>query len=239
MYILKSYDSQVPWDIHKAAYDYLQTRQWYSRFRMFPDSNVNPQDEEYKKDLAPYVVKKTVYRTSFGFDHESLQEHMPIAVLFDYINNTLFDSKFELAGKQLGLTPIDDYPESEHDDCIADREFRGTVAYMDAQPYEPVKRSRVPYRDWDNDTLDSDQYYTIVFVANQYWNPIYHGEMFFYEDGEEGIGQVRDFMCNIPGRVILYDSRTLHNSKPTSTLATELPQRISFRVKLKDGESLV
>lgn len=229
MYTVIPFDNKIPQELHEAVYEYLQTCDWHARFRHVPDSN------DYKKDLEPYIAKKTAYRVSFGTGYESLQEHTPIAALFDYINKALFGNKFELVGKPLGMLPVDAYPEKEFEDCLADRDLKGSVAFMQAEPFETVKRSRVPNRDWDSSSLDSDRFYTITFVANLKWNPVWHSEVFYYEDNDSWLST---FTPNIPGRVMLHDSRVLHTEKPTSVLAEEPAQRINFRVKLKEGETL-
>jgi len=254
MYKLEYYDNKIPKDIHEEAYRYIQTLEWQSRLRHVPDASSSPLSDGYKNDLAPYVAKKTVYRTEFGHNYEVMQMHTPIGILFDHINKTLFNNKFELTGKPLGMTPESQVPVKELEDYLAEKEFKGCVAYMQAQPYETIKRTSVPNRDWDGTSLSSEGYYTLTFVANKVWSPLWHSEIFFYNDGTNdpdvagenvtqkqntGIGWLSDFIVNMPGRVILHDSRMLHTSKPTSVFAPELSQRISFRVTLKDGETLV
>lgn len=234
MYI-NYYDNRIPLDIHEAAYEYLQTQEWYSRYRNVPDSNTN--SSNYKDDLIPYVAKKTVYYAPFGNDYNDLQNHKPIAELFDYINSSIFNNTFELAGAPLGYTE-NNFSDKELDDYLFEKEFKGNRAYMQVQPYERVKRTRVPYRDCLVD--DSDDYYTLVFVANKVWKPEWQAEMLFYNNGQDSdVGWLVGFVNNIPGRLLIYNSHLLHNSKPTSSYADELSQRIEFRVKLKEGESLV
>lgn len=244
MYTVQHYDDLIPEDIHNAVYEYLQDVMWHSEYRHIPHASVRA--NQAASDLIPYLTMKTVYSCVFGKSYEDIKEHLPIVELFDYINKNLFDDKFILAGKPLGTVPFSDVSEMEVDDFNAEKQHEGHLAYMHAEGFETVKRTRVPYRDWDNTSIEDDGYYTIAFVANKEWNPVWHAEMFFYRDHAKGtpkqgcgIGEVNKFITNIPGRVILYDSRVLHNSKPTGTLANEIAQRVYFRVKLKDGETLV
>lgn len=219
------FDNKVPHSIHNEVYEYVQGFEWQSKLRHVPNSN------DRSNDLLPYVAKKTSYLVGFGKTYEELQIHTPVCTLFDCINETVFDNKFELSGAPLGNATT--FANREKDDYIAEQEFKGTRAYLEAQPYETVKRTRVPYKDMQH---GPDQCYTIVFVANLEWNPIWQAEMVYFNNQD---GWVDTFINNIPGRVILHDSNVLHNSKPTSTYATELAQRIEFRVRLKEGESIV
>lgn len=226
MYTVTHYDNQVPYNIHKAAYDYLQIVKWHSRYRHVPNASIDP--SEATTDLLPYVTKKTVYRSRV------VLTDAPVRDLFNCINE-MFNNKFELNGAPLGYVNFDNVPETEYDDYQAEADLAGSMVFVEAEPYETVKRTRIPYRD----ALLGDGYYTIVFVANLEWNPVWHAETFFFEDDNEDIGNAFKFLTNMPGRVTLYDSRVLHNSKPTSVFANELAQRIVFRVKLKEGETLV
>jgi len=254
MYKIEYYDNQISSDIHKEAYEYLQTLNWQARYRHVPEAGINPSAGDFRNDLVPYVAKKTVYRAELGHNYKSMKMHTPIGTLFDYINDTLFNNKFEFNGKPLGMTPKSQISEKEINDYLFDQEHQGTTSYMQAQPYETTKRTRVPHRDWDGSSLDDDRYYTILFVANLAWSPLWHAEMFFYDDANSNTTITSDniiqnqcnsiawgpkFILNIPGRVILHDSRMLHSSRATSVLAPELSQRIGFRVKLKEGETLV
>lgn len=237
MYKVIPFKNQVPQEIHKAVYDYLQTCEWHARLRHCPVGDIKPQD--CKKDLTPYITKKTAYLAPFGRNYTELQDHAPIATLFDYVNNNVFGGKFELAGKPLGSGPMPDVLDKEWDDYLAEKDHAGHVVYMEAQPYETVKRSRVPKRDWDNTPLDSDKFYTITFNANLEWNPVWHSEVYYYDDAEDGSADwLNCFSPNLPGHIMLHDSRVLHTSKPTSVLAKEVSQRVCFRVKLKEGETL-
>jgi len=237
MYILKYFDNQIPKDLHEDVYNYIYSFNWQARYRNMPDPSIISSTRGFRNDLNPYTLKKTIYRCGFGKNLDTLKFHQPIFNLFNYINSNIFNDKFLLEGK-----PINHYQQYgflESDDCSLDKDFLGHLAYLNAEPYEPVKRTRIPYRDWDNSPLNDERFFTIAFVANQIWNPVYHGEMFFYNDNDQHVGNFEHFIPNIPGRVILYDSRYLHNSKPTGTHSKELALRIKFRVKLKEGESLV
>ena len=170
MHIIEYYDNKIPEDIHKEAYDYIRTLDWDARRRHVPSTTVKPSESEYKNDLVPYVDKKTIYRACFGSGIEEVAMHPPIADLFNSINSTLFDNKFELTGIPIGEVPEEHYPEKEHDDFLLDQDHRGHRAYIQAQPYETVKRTRVPHSDWSPPTEwevnpdDAGKYFTIVFV---------------------------------------------------------------------------
>jgi hypothetical protein len=136
---------------------------------------------------------------------------------------------------------------------------KGFTCFMAAQPYECVKRTKSIHRDYETGrTLDNNDegYMTLIFVSNIEWKPSWNGEILYYEDGPEGadaiekhgesfeygaawagreesIGWPTAIMANVPGRVILQDSRWWHSTKPTTVLAPELGQHISFRVKYK------
>jgi hypothetical protein len=153
------------------------------------------------------------------------------------------------------------YPKDSLPDHILGKrpKGKGFTCYMAAQPYECVKRTKSIHRDYETGrTLDENPegYHTLIFVSNMEWKPSWNGEIMYYEDGpvgddafekhgesfeygarwagrEESIGWPAAIMPNVPGRVILQDSRWWHSTKPTTVMAPELGQHISFRVKYK------
>ena len=260
MYKIEHYDNTVPYEIHKAAYDYCQEQRWYTGYMNMPPIDIDPKANEFKRDLNPYVAETTVYRIAFGADPMALQRHDPILNLFNHINDTLFDGRFEPAGRPEGSSgialPKPDlnlghgetnvnvpwYTGADNEQWKLDVINKGATSYMQAQPYGSIKRDKSIHRDWGGYQLEHNdgEHCTLLFVANLLWKPEWFSEIMYYDDDingtqnlTSGIGWPALTMPNVPGRVILHDGRRLHTTRPTNIIAPELSQHIGFRVKLK------
>jgi hypothetical protein len=94
--------------------------------------------------------------------------------------------------------------------------------YLRAEPYETVKETFVPAAD-----CGIKGYQLITFIVNTDWNPVWQGEIVYYDNDD--VWNIKH-INNVPGRIIIRDSRLACTSKPTSVYASQIAQRINFRV---------
>ena len=193
-----------------------------------------------------------MHRACFASDEPSLEKNHPILwKLWQSINQSLGD-RYVIEGYPEGMAvsatdPFWTAPATENPALE-----QGWRVYANGQLDETIKRSHGVHRDTIN--LNDNQSRTILYVANLEWYPTWFGECVFYPDDTDGVsgdtqqfqkgyGQSRDFKVGwmdcgkivspVPGRIIDYDGRTLHTTRPTAIWAPDIRKVIAFRVKLK------
>jgi hypothetical protein len=233
-------------------WNYLMQQTWGSCYR--PNMNTKlfvPETDglEYPTSQASYEHGMLMPRALLGVDEKYLKaKHRIIYNLWERIN-AQFNNQYEITGLPEGMDIDRDYPE-----WVAKSAIPGLTAgwrvYASAMPVEKVKRSHGVHR--DSRFLDDDSYVTILYVANMKWYPTWFAECIFYSETDDtsdhqqfqkttGISQSRNFnvgwprqiVSPIPGRIICYDSRTLHTTRPSSEWAEESRVVIAFRAKRK------
>ena len=209
-----------------------------------------------KKDSHQELTKQLptmwMHRACFASDEPSLKKNHPIIwKLWQSINLALGD-RYVIEGYPEGMAvpesdPFWTAPATENPELE-----QGWRVYANGQLDETIKRSHGVHRDTID--LNDNQSRTILYVANLEWYPTWFGECVFYPDDPNGVsgdtqqfqkgyGQSRDFKVGwmddgkivspVPGRIIDYDGRTLHTTRPTAVWAPDIRKVIAFRVKLK------
>lgn len=241
-YSVQSYDDLVPEDLRWRVWEYIQHQTFHATRKdvSYPTPghiiNYKPIDgkKEYLDETVPSVNSQYMHRCVFGdTENELLFNHKVIYELWKTINKGL-GNRYEIAGDPEG---------------IADTPPRTARVYVNAQPEETIKRSHGIHRDTIN--LDEEKNFTLIYIANQQWYPTWMAENVFYSDDDttgdtqqwqKGFGQCRGFNVGYPfaivppvaGRVIVYDGRTLHTTKPTAPWAEQMRYAVVFRTRLKD-----
>jgi hypothetical protein len=194
-------------------------------------------------------------RACFGSDeHSLLQNHQPVYDLWKKINSAL-GNEFVIEGSPEGM-PMDelDDPIWQVPDPVNPNLEKGWRVYANAQPSESIKRSHGIHRDTID--LDDDSCYTLLYVANPEWYPSWFAECIFYpNDLENETGDTQQYQSILqanqsrnfsigwadegkmispkPGRIILYDGRTLHTTRPSAIWAKSPRKVIAFRIRKK------
>lgn len=237
-YRVEAIDGIVPDELRSKVWDYIQNSTFHATRKnvKYPDVghiiNYKPIDnkKEYMNDTIPSVNNQYMHRTIFGDNEFDLQNHPVILELWNTINKH-FGDQFIIDGDMEGIA---DYPP------------RLARVYVNAQPSETIKRSHGIHR--DTIELDKEGYYTLLYIANPQWYPTWMAENIFYSDDEttgdtqqfqKGYGQSRKFNVGYPfgivspkeGRVILYDGRALHTTKPTAPWAEHMRYAVVFRIR--------
>lgn len=193
-----------------------------------------------------------MHRACFASDGPGLEKNHPIIwKLWQSINQSLGD-RYVIEGSPEDMAVPDSDPFWTAPPTENPELEQGWRVYASGQLDETIKRSHGVHRDTID--LNNDQSRTILYVANLEWYPTWFGECVFYPDDPDGVsgdsqqfqkgyGQSRDFKVGwmddgklispVPGRIIDYDGRTLHTTRPTAVWAPDIRKVIAFRVKLK------
>lgn len=241
-YSVETFDDVVPDDLRWRVWEYVQNQTFHATRKdvSYPTPghiiNYKPIDnkKEYLDDSVPSVNNQYMHRCVFGnSEHELMLRHKVIFDLWNTINAAL-GNKFIIAGDKEG---------------IADTPPRLARVYVNAQPEETIKRSHGIHRDTID--LNEGKNFTLLYIANLQWYPTWMAENVFYSDDEttgdkqqwqKGYGQSRGFPVGypfaivppVPGRVVVYDGRTLHTTKPCAPWAEQMRYAVVFRIRLKD-----
>jgi hypothetical protein len=241
-YHYEIHDDCISQELQKKVWDYIQEQTFYAarKNRDYPNPGTIleyvPKDnmKEYMNG-EDSVNNQFMHRCIFGDSEMDLMDHPPILNLWMAINKVL-GNKFKIDGDPEGI-------------AIRRPNGRGGVTkrvYVNAQPEETIKRSHAVHRDTID--LNEEKNYTLLYIANPVWYPTWFAENVFYESDDnsedkqqfqKGFGQARGFGIGDPyaiippkpGRIILYDGRTPHTTRPTAIWAEEMRKAVVFRIR--------
>lgn len=242
-YKVETYDDIIDEDLRWRVWEHIQHQRFHATRKdvAYPDPGsiiyYKPIDgkKEYLDDSIPSVNNQYMHRCVFGNNENDLLEHPPIAELWEVINKH-FDNRFIIDGDPEGIAD-------------SDMRFPFARVYVNAQPEETIKRSHGIHRDTID--LNNEKHFTLLYMANPQWYPTWMAENVFYSDDEatgdkqqfqKGMGQSRGFDVGYPfaiippvaGRIVLYDGRTLHTTKPAAPWSPQMRYAVVFRICLKD-----
>lgn len=236
-YSVETYDDLIPDDLRWRVWEYIQNQTFHATRKDVSYPNPGSviyykpieNKKEYLDDSIPSVNNQYMHRCVFGMRGEG---HPVILELWKTINS-FFNNKFIIDGDAEGM---------------ADPKLKPgySMCYVNAQPDELIKRSHGIHRDTID--LNNDKHYTLLYIANHEWYPTWMAENVFYCDDDStsdkqqwqrGYGQSRGFSVGEPfsiispkaGRIILYDGRVLHTTKPTAVWAKEMRYAVVFRIR--------
>ena len=245
------YDNTMPEDFRAKVLDYINAQEWIATWKPFNSyaTFYTPETETFMKNSHKHMTARAphmfMHRCGLAREEDELKEKHPIiGQLWDSINSTL-GNRYELKGPPEGIAQL------EHPSTPYESDDRGWRVYCNGQLDETIKRSHGVHKD----TKDLTDPYTrtILYVANLVWYPTWFAECVYYPDDVEGITgdrqqyhtkfgvQSRDFpvgwaekiVSPVPGRIISYDGRTLHTTRPTAVWAEGIRKVIAFRARLK------
>jgi len=241
-------DNAIQESLRTEVWEYLKNQTWYIKYRTDDsvESFIPAIDGIDLPNRNPKAIHgTTMARAALACDVKFLQlKHNLLYRIWTEINAAL-GNKYEITG----------YPEGMPQGRITPPKTgikgldAGWRVYTNGQYQETIKRSHGIHRDTPD--LNDDSTVTILYVANTTWFPSWFGEIVYYSDAATGDhqqfqtidseAQHRDFnlgwaekiVSPIPGRIICYDGRTLHTTKPASHWAPEPRVTLAFRARLK------
>jgi hypothetical protein len=236
-YYVETFDNIVGVELQAQVWEYLLSQEYWAPRKIFPHPNQtitvkyipNQNKKEYLDESIAPANNQFMHRCPFATNDEELKNHPIILDLWNTLNSH-FNNRFEINGN----------PEPAGD--------RRARAYVNIQPHETIKRTHTIHRDTSD--LTETKNYTMLYIANPEWHPSWFAENIYYEDDDnstdkqqyqQGYGQSRGFGIGnsfltvhpTPGKVILYDGRTLHTTKPAAVWAPEMRYAVAFRIREK------
>jgi hypothetical protein len=252
LFNIEVHDNIIPTSFQNDVWQYLHQQtwhvQWYpialpgklSRFK--PRDGVKSWAQHW-----PTHPTTSFHRCCLGRDESHLAEQHPLILkLWQEINQGL-DNQYELTG----------YPEDMFDEEYSKQHGEdgwGWRIYVNGMLGGINSGTWGPHR--DNPSLDDESSVTILYFVTPEWYPRWSGEInFFPEDPTGSTGDHQQFnkgehmqqreynvgwldqgqvVSPVPGRVVVYDGRCLHNANSPSTTHKDPPLwRIAFRARRK------
>ncbi|CAB4137946.1 hypothetical protein UFOVP328_147 [uncultured Caudovirales phage] len=243
-YHLSVYDNEISTDIQSGVYNYLLDSEYCVNFYDQNHCNWFPRNDEWKIPRT----RPAALRLPLAWDEHSLEMRAPMVYQLWKAIDQLTDHRFQIDGVpesmnyMTGISPVSGITKSDGSPGAPNSAWR---VYGDGMEKEYRARSKAVHR--DNPFMDDDSAYTLVYFANLEWHPQLYGETLFHSnDSDTGdftgkyeqdqprnfpIGDIENVVAPRPGRIMLWDSRYLHQIKPTALYAPENLLVISFRLK--------
>ena len=204
------------------------------------------------------LMRFTMYRHPIGWDDKSTKERSPLVYdLWTKINNHVWNGKASLDGLSEGIAGLKgpkllfNEGKSFYEKYKVDESIIGFTSFMNCRSTEvlrtggpgdaPGQHHRDTKYDKDNNHPDSDKYFTVLYTLNQIWNPIWGGEILFYDEEDSGfthwnrgynIGYPFEIVGHKPSRVVIYPHNVTHSTQSPKSNAPEMTQKLAFRVKV-------
>ena len=250
-------DDVIPEEQRAEIWNYLGDCTWWAKHeKINPDNKFElftPNKDGWDFCETNAVINKygcSTVRSALAREESDLEKHGPIQKLWVAINSHLGD-RFELTGAPEGMGPLDYHPDWRENRFVHPKPNKAKPSwrvFTNGRPNESVYRSYGIHR--DNINMEQEGTYNILYCANPEWYPTWLGECVFYND--EATGDTQQFQAeswnqsrgfNVgwptaiigskPGRLIIYDSRVLHNTRPASSISKGMRVTVSFRARLK------
>lgn len=259
LYDIDVLDSVFSEDQRKQYWDYIENQKWHVSWNPgnydYQDYDFIPSKDRNWRKYDPVRTMPSMHmpRAVFASDVHSLEKNHPVLLdLWNNINSALGNA-FEIAGDPEDMPSNrlgeDHWTAPATEDQSLEQGWR---VYGNAQPSETIKRSHGVHRDCID--LNQDRHYTCLYFANLVWYPSWFAENIFYPtdtstgdaqqfQGVYHFNQNRGFnlgwadegkiVSPKPGRILIYDSRNLHTTKPTAAWAKTMRKAIAFRLRKK------
>ena len=206
------------------------------------------------------LMKFSMYRHPIGWDDKSTKERNPLVYdLWTKINNHVWNGKASLDGLPEGIGGLNgprqlfNKGKSFYEKYDVDVKIKKFTSYMNCRCTEvlrtggPTSHMGQHHRDTkydeENNHPNSDKYFTVLYNLNQTWNPIWGGELMFYDEEDTGythwnreynIGYPIKVVGHKPSRVVIYPHNITHSTQSPKGNAPEMTQKLAFRVKVDE-----
>jgi hypothetical protein len=237
-------DDEVPTELRSEVFEFLLDSEYHVNFYDQSHSNWYPRENKW---VTPRNFPAAP-RCPLAWDEASLETRAPaVYKLWKHINGYLGE-EFAIEGipealnYMVGISPLSGITRA---DGTPGKPNVGWRVYGDGQEHEFRARSKAIHR--DNPFMDDPTAYTMVYFSNMEWHPQYYGETLFHSNNATTgdftgkfeqdqprnfpIGDVENVVAPRPGRIMLFDSRYLHQIKSVAIYAPENIMAVSFRIK--------
>jgi len=243
-YDLKVYDNEIDPMLQQNVYDFLMDSEYCVNFYDQNHCNWYPREDRWEIPRT----RPAALRLPLAWDDQSLSDRAPIVYSLWQAISGLLDGDYSIEGVpesmnyMVGISPLQGITKSDGSPGALRSAWR---VYGDGMDREYRARSKAVHR--DNPFLDDDTTYTLVYFANLEWHPQLYGETLFHgNDADTGdftgkyeqdqprnfpIGDVENVVAPRPGRIMVWDSRYLHQIKPAALYSHEPLLAISFRIR--------
>lgn len=246
-YSLNVIDNEIDFELRQRVWNYLLDSEYCVNHYDQNHSNWYPREDKWHIPRE----RPAALRCPLAWDELSLEHRAPVVYeLWNKING-LLDNKFTIGGVpesmnyMTGISPLQGITKSNGAPGALNSAWR---VYGDGMDKEYRARSKAVHR--DNPFMDDSTTYTLVYFANLEWHPQLYGETLFHSNNADTgdftgkyeqdqprnfpIGDIENVVAPRPGRIMVWDSRYLHQIKPAALYAPENLLAISFRLKLAD-----
>ena len=231
-----------------------------------PIQEYSPQlsgNDVMRTDIPPEHMEEslTLHRHMIGWSDQSIKERNPIIYdLWTQINRTVFGGKGKLDGMPEGHPGIHG-PRSHfidqktfYEKYDVPEKIRKFTCFLNARHFPTTRKyhaknnkigARFGQIHKDTDYSVSDKHFTVLYVSNLEWRPLWDGAMEFYKDEFTGdkhwkqgydIGWPNEIIGHKPNRVIVFSHDQLHLTRAPRASALEMSQKIAFRVVTEGDE---
>lgn len=243
-YELQVLDNAIDLELRQQVWEFLLDSEYCVNFYDQNHCNWYPRENRWEIPRN----RPAALRLPLAWDEESLKERASVVYSLWQNINTLLDNKFSIDGVpesmnyMTGISPLQGITKSDGSPGALNSAWR---VYGDGIDREYKARSKSVHR--DNPFLDDDTAYTLVYFANMEWHPQLYGETLFHgDDATTGdftgkyekdqprnfpIGDIENVVAPRPGRIMLWDSRYMHQIKPAASYAEMPLMAISFRLR--------
>lgn len=243
-YDLQVIDHEIDTTQQKDVWEYLLDSEYCVNFYDQNHCNWYPRENRWEIPRT----KPAALRLPLAWDEISLEHRSPIVHRLWQNIKGLLDGKYLIQGVpesmnyMTNISPLQGITKSDGSPGAPNSAWR---VYGDGMDREYRSRSKAVHR--DNPFLDDDGAYTLVYFANLEWHPQLYGETLFHsDDADTGdftgkyeqdqprnfpIGDIENVVTPRPGRIMVWDSRYMHQIKPAALYAPDPLLAISFRIR--------
>jgi hypothetical protein len=255
LYNIHTYDGLVSTDAQQLIWKYLEKQTWHVQWHKIPEipsalKRYKPNEGKEWFSIQPSLPScSTFHRCALGSDEASLKETHPVIWGLWKTINAALGNEYTLTGTPEGMSDRECVAPPTQDPNIAP----GWRVYTNGTFGQTVTGVWGPHRDTPD--TDDETSVTILYCMNQEWYPSWGGELVYFPEDPNGQAsdsqqwntegkQNRGFnigwpdqgriVSPVPGRVIVYDGRCLHNTKPPTVSVHSMPYwKLAFRARRK------
>ena len=243
-YSLTVYDDEIDQELQDAVYDFLINSEYQVNFYDPPHSKWYPKSDTWVTERN----FPSQPRLPLAWDEQSLCERAPVIYNLWIAINNILNNQFMIQGVPEGMrymTGISPLSSIDRPDGTPGTPECAWRVYGSGNERELRARTKSIHR--DSPFLDREDYYNLIYFANNEWFPSFYGETLFHNDnGIEDftgkfdhaqsynfpIGDPESVVTPRPGRFMLFDARYMHQVKPAANYAPNI-LGIVFRLQKK------